>query len=368
MKNTRSGGIGTRNREGGSGHVACNWGAWKAMLALAIFVMYAPPQARGDERYVSKEYGFSLNYAEDIYEEQPIESGAGVVFILRNRSGGFPTFTVSTGEGGYQPDSDAEHANKVLNEYRRVGFDDAQVVKVSRYVQRGVPLQAPLVVVVFSSRGPACERRSGGRVKRWGGSPHVARFDYFADPAISLKPSLRRVAGASDEDCDEAASGSEVLLRSKVLSVSTPSRHFTLTYMDYADRADRGESRRLFDNFFIGTVKEALSEEPVASRYGEGGSSWRVSTREVLGLFTPLLNGLMELTFGDLRPEEPSRSPRRERFSAPEDERRDSFAEVSRPLASDFLNSALPTSQGGQLFGLLALFVSGVMLKRLRRR
>lgn len=368
MNTPRPGGIDTSTREVGFARFARNRVVLTGAMAVVIALLCAPHQARGDEQYVSKEYGFSLIYPEDVYEEQPVESDAGVVFILKNRAGGFPTFTVSTGAGGYQPTSDANHANNVVNEYRRVGFRDAQVVKVMRYVQRGIPLQAPLVVVVFSSQVPVCERRSRGRVEQWNSAPQFAPFDYTSGTASPRERALRRIGKTAEEGCRASPMGSEPLLRSKVLSVSTPSRHYTLTYMDYAEKPDRGESRRLFDNFFIGAVKGAIQEEFDAGRHNERPSSWRVSAREVMGLFTPILNGLMELTYGDLRPEEPSRMPARRRSYAEEDESNELFSDRPRPLASDFLNSTLPTSQGGQLFGLLALFVSGVMLKRLRRR
>lgn len=345
-----------------------NWVVGMGTLTFASALLLCPHQVWGEEQYVSNEYGFSVTYPESSYEEQPIEPGAGVVFILRARSGGFPTFTVSTGEGGYQPFSDVDHANKVVNEYHRVGFRDAQVVKVSRYLQRGVPLQAPLVVVVFSGQGLACERRSGGGLEGWRGSPQLVPFEYSSVGRLSNQRSYQPVARTNEEDCSQFPSGSENVLRSKVLSVSTPSRHFTLTFMDYADSSDRGESRRLFDNFFIGSSKEVVTEAPNTGRYDDALPSWRVSSHDVLGFFTPILNGLMELTFGDLRPEEPSRLPVRPRHDPFEYEKGDVSARASRPLPADFLNSALPTSQGGRLFGLLALFLSGVMLKRLRRR
>ncbi len=349
---------------------------WRSALALFLILFLASPSiqrcraedvARGP--FVSKEWGFSIDYPRGIFEERLVDDRPGLALVLSG-SGGFPTFTVTVARGEYEPSSSKSHAERVVREYHEAGFRDARVVRISRYVHRGVPLRAPLVTLLFmrsqSGEGRGCQDHTG-------------------------------LGGVENTRCNGESETVQQIVRSKVLFISTPNQHYVLTYLNDAENSDPHLARMLFDSFVVTPLKVGTSEDVEGSDAGLPVGEPRNAERLSRFFSNPLarLWGALSPTFFSIldsssweRPaelesreeaesDEPSGNRRDSRAWYPpsspadsfwrDDKRRDDGSE-SHFFLSQLAKLVLPTSSGGQLMSMLMLFASGVIVNRWRRR
>ncbi len=348
-------------------------GRFALALFLIIFLVAlssVPCRAEDDVRgpFVSREWGFSMDYPRDLFEERLVADQPGLALVLSG-SGGFPTFTVTLARGEYQPSSSKSHADRVLREYHEAGFRDARVVRISRYVHRGVPLRAPLVTLLFM-RSQLVEGRGCQDHGASGGGQHAG--------CVGESETIQRI------------------VRSKVLFISTPSHHYVLTFLDDAEKSDPHVARMLFDNFVVIPPKVGVPERVDDRDDGWPEEEHRNSERLSRMFTNPLarLWGALSPTFFSIldspgeRPAELESFEQTESNESPVERRHSrSWSPPSSPTnsfwrddkgrgednQSDFFlhqlaKIVLPTSSGGQLMSMLMLFASGVIVNRWRRR
>jgi len=362
-----------------SGHVPHLFSISPITLLISLLMLFSVRAAVAEtivSEHVNERYGFSISFPPSNFSEQITPPDSAVALVLSGQNG-FPTFTVLVAEGGYEPNSDDAHVAQLLLEYKRAGFADARAVRVSRYAHRGVPLQSPLVTILFSTPPEAiaqrCKEGDGGDRNKQSLRPN--RDDEGVSDATSLLQSSRAARSVVNRSlrskrCDEYIDRKQWLIRSKVVLISTPSRHFVLTYMDFADRGNFEQAITLFNGFKIGlgendgdaerVDKSSDETDPLPNSYG--------LMRGLFGWVVPTMTGLVRSS-EDTKPypiEEPVAKVLPKFRSFEKDE--DSSEIRAQPRWSEFTKGILPNSQSGQLFSALTLFTSGIILNRLRRR
>lgn len=333
--------------------------------------------------HVNDRHGFSISYPSSLFAEQITPPDSAIALVLAGKNG-FPTFTVSVLNGGYQPLSSEAHVDQVVREYQRAGFSDARAVRVAPFIHRGVALKSPLVTILFSTPPEAIVQRCQGGRGRGLDSDQFSvaeetNLNEDGGDELSLTQASRAarffVRRSQDgERCTEDADRKQWLIRSKVLLISTPSRHYVLTYLDFADRGNFEQAPELFNRFRVGVdegVEGNVQDERIKRKGEEAAREDYGGVRGVVSWIVPAITGLVESTDERVPDRTDSShswvSNQGERIER--DERGDETAEVlARPRLAEFARGIIPNSQGGKLFGVLTLFASGVVMNRFRRR
>jgi hypothetical protein len=338
------------------------WAAYLFVFGSGVAVA-----ERVESKHVNERYGFSISYPSPIFSEQITPPDSAVALVLSGQNG-FPTFTVAVAEGGYQPISDDAHVAQLLREYKRAGFVDARAVRVSRYTHRGVPLQSPLVTILFSTPPEAIAQRCKEGAER-------VRGEEENSDESSLMQSSRAARSAVNlslrsKGCEEYIDQKQWLIRSKVVLISTPSRHFVLTYMDFADSGNFEQAITLFNRFKIGLNENQGAGEQVEERSEKADRSPNSYglMRGLFGWVAPAMTGLVQSSEDTKRYQIEKIDDEASPSLRPFEKIEDSSEIRAQPRWSEFTKIVLPNSQGGQLFGALTLFTSGIILNRLRRR
>jgi len=343
---------------------------------LVVFGSGIAVAERVEGKHVNERYGFSISYPSPMFSEQITPPDSAVALVLSGQKG-FPTFTVAVAESGYQPISDDAHVAQLLGEYKRAGFADARAVRVSRYTHRGVPLQSPLVTILFSTPPEAIAQRCKEGAERVRGEQGLRqnRDDEGIGDETSLLHSSRAARSAvkrslRSKGCDEYIDQKQWLMRSKVVLISTPSRHFVLTYMDFADSGNFEQAITLFNRFKIGLSQNEEDHEQVkgSSEKTDPSPNSYGLMRGLFGWVAPVMTGLVQSS-EDTKPYPVEKIDDEASPSLRPFEKDEGPSEIrAQPRWSEFTKLVLPNSQGGQLFGALTLFSSGIILNRLRRR
>jgi hypothetical protein len=197
-------------------------GALMAVLACVLCVpAFALPDAPGGY-YEDRRMGFSMEYPPDMFVPRTVRE-EGIAFALEAREGSYPTFTISIEPGPYKPSSFHGHETRVLEEYRSVGFTDARVIDSFVYKHRGTKLSSPQLVLLFTKNNK--------------------------------------------------------LLRSHLVFISTPDRHFVLTYIDEAVRDEDRVAEDLFEGFAVKKIRVPSMIARSQERFDEADSGGTARAR-----------------------------------------------------------------------------------------